>query len=319
MHTRRVEGGPTEATFPEEQAVLPPPPPRRDPARSGAADARADEQARLFAENARARTTASDATSAAPRPNDDILYLGMNTAEAVPGYGAQNDYEAKNLAGVAAGRGRVVRVAASGSSVVDGHDLSKEEGVRAFAKTLGLPPGRAEEIANVLLAASVEGRDELAGLAVVLARGERGEPVPSRWILSGHYGDRISDGASHNGVESRDVQALARALPKGAAQVEDIMISGCYSGSKPQLEAWHAAFPGTRSVWGYGTGTHQKADQSPTGAWAVRHMAAWEAATRGRGAPTEAVRARELMVSGNVSYLAAGAYHAATSVHAKEE
>src|SRR5207248_2611767 len=129
-----------------------------------------------------------------------------------------------------------------------------------------------------------------AGIASVLARAERGESVPSRWILSGHYGDTITDGSgTGNAVRTEDVRAIAKAFPKGAAFVEDIMISGCYSGGKEQLEAWKSAFPNLRTAWGYGVeGSRGERDKSPTGANALRHIQEWEIETRGRGTPAHA-------------------------------
>jgi hypothetical protein len=266
----------------------------------------ADEAARLYAQNAVSTGARSDATSAAPRANDDVLYLGMNTAKG--GSVAQNDREWNNLVGV-----KKERVEASRSGKIDGFDLSDEKQRLGFCKTLGLPDEQAERIAKVIESANPEGREELAGIAKVLARGERGEKVPSRWILSGHTGNVIRDGDSPNQIDVSDVRALAKVMPQGAAYVEDILVSGCFSGGKEQLEAWKDAFPNVRSVVGYGTsGSFTEGDKSPTEAWAVAHITKWLAATKGRGLPTSALQHERGILFQNISYWD-GSYHPAIS------
>jgi hypothetical protein len=246
--------------------------------------------------------------------NDRVLYVGMNAADSHDGKGTpENELEWKSLSYLTGGRAE--RVQTSSGSTVEGFDISSDDGMRSFVKSLGLDDERSKGVVDVLRKTPTAGRDEIANIAKVLARGEKGGVVPSRWILSGHYGDTITDGSgSGNALRTEDVRAIAKALPKGAAMVEDIMVSGCYSGGKEQLEAWKTAFPNLRSAWGYGwQGSHGEGDKSPTGANAVRHVQEWELETRGRAAPVHAREALHGIVgAGNVSYWD-GAYHPAIS------
>lgn len=308
MHTSRV-GGASRAAEPNETPSTEPFFDRA-PAREPEVPHDAGEAARMFAENAAAKPkTASDAAGAPPE-NDRVLYLGLNTTKT--GEVAQNDREHTNL--VFLTRGQVERVAASSSSKVDGFDLSTKEGVLGFARSLRLDAAKADAVAAVLANAPTEGRDELAGIAKVLARAERGGVVPSRWVLSGHHGDTITDGASGNALRAADVRALAKALPAGAASVRDLMISGCYSGGREQLAAWKEAFPNLRSAWGYGwQGSYGAGDKSPSDAGAVRHIQEWEAETRGARTPTAGARSVAAVGGQNISLWVDGRYAPATS------
>lgn len=233
--------------------------------------------------------TANDATTATPRPaqNDQILYLGTNTQKQVGGRVAQNDAEFANLA--FASGGKATRINASTDSTITvgamKFDLTKSADVAAWSRTLGLPEAKRSAIANVIDHADPMGRDELAGLATVWAKGELGGSVPSRMVFSGHYADRIADANGSNAVMASDIQALAKAMPNAAAQVEDIMVSACYGGSTAQMDAWRGAFPQAKSVWAYGAGGHERRDQSPTDAVATAHIVEWERETRGRALP----------------------------------
>lgn len=83
------------------------------------------------------------------------------------------------------------------------------------------------------------------------------------------------------------IHALARAMPRASAQIEDVMVSACSSGfdgasaigTRLPLSDWKKAFPNLKTAWGYGS---PKDYHSPTGQQAVMHIGAWEHATRGR-------------------------------------
>jgi hypothetical protein len=185
-------------------------------------------------------------------------------------------------------------------------DLSTTEGANAFARSLELAPAQTEAVAALLLSANAGARDELAALAHAFAVAERGGDLPSRLVLSGHStGSSLFDGAGELGVLSlRDVFALADAMPRAAAQVEDVMLSACASGFDDpadaydpyavRLDSWRDHFPNLKTAWGYG-GVREF--HSPTGALAITHIEAWELATRGR-ADVIAARASLLRVSG---------------------
>ena len=98
--------------------------------------------------------------------------------------------------------------------------------------------------------ADPDAKDELAQLTKTWAKGERGEEIPSRLVLSGHS---VGDGVwgDHNGeIYRRDIADLAKAMPRAAAQVEDLHISGCYSGGQGDVDSWRGIFP-AKTVWAY--------------------------------------------------------------------
>jgi hypothetical protein len=259
---------------------------------------------RASADFVRRATAASTDTGSAPRVarhSDSVLYLGMNST------GNQNSREAGALKADLRGTGAKLTVVARGetdpalghdkirlagangtSSVVD---LGTGDGRATFVDSLHLPADTAARVVDVLASAAPGGRDELAGLAQVFARGEKGESMPSRLVLSGHsWGDRIYDGAGYgdeNQVSFSSIKELAKAMPAAAGKIEDLMFSACSTGfdgaevhgNRTALSSWKDAFPNLKTAWGYGT----KGDvhTSPTGAGAQADIARWERATRG--------------------------------------
>lgn len=227
---------------------------------------------------------------------DGIAYLGMN------GEDGQNAREARSIKGAV-----VVRHGEDDDEVGPDHvrigegddacvlDLSSWEGAHAFAEQLGVGEKCSVDVARVLLRAAEGSRDELAGLATIFACGERGEPMPGRLVLSGHStGYSIYDGAGRlGGLRLADVQALARAMPRAAAGIEDLMLSACNTGHPtgvsqgPGLESWRDVFPNLKVAWGYGGEGDRK---SPSGAGAVDHIARFRKATAG---PAERVDVRK--------------------------
>lgn len=207
--------------------------------------------------------------AATPR-NDRVLYVGMNDAS--------KQTEADGLRAGGASVTTVLR--RDGTTVrLDGasFDLAGGEGCKAFAEALskkhGLPPGAAEMICKALDDLPASARDELARIAMVLAPGERGAPIPSRLVFSGH-----SDGTDvHMGGESLKldaVMALARAMPNAARQIEDIHFSGCFTSAQIYaVDEWRSACPNLKTMWGY-SGI---APGAPVG-----HMQGWDRSTRGR-------------------------------------
>jgi len=246
-------------------------------------DASSAEAARLYAQNAVSTRGRVDA-SGGPAFNDRILYVGMN------GKDGQCDREAASLRyggnvviehgerSVGADHARV------GARVVD---LATDEGAAALAKSLGLPDAQTAAIAKAIRNAHDGSRDELAGIARVWARAEQGHDIPSRVVISGHcFGNAVWDGDGQLGeLEFSSIRALAAAMPRAAARIEDVMISACSSGfdgasatgARFPLSAWKDMFPSLKTAWGYGN-----EHTSPTGAQAIGHIAAWANATRGR-------------------------------------
>ena len=117
-----------------------------------------------------------------PRLNDDILFVGMNKAG--PGSaGAGNEISYLRSRGI-----RVETVVDSPETVGQGrvkignqtHDLGQPAGRNAFVALLRLPPDQAQKVAAVIDEAQDKAKDEVAGIASVWARAEKGQAVPPR-------------------------------------------------------------------------------------------------------------------------------------------
>jgi hypothetical protein len=200
--------------------------------------------------------------------NNDVVLLGMNKG---------SSHEAQSL------RNRGVNVnhvkdAPTDDTIRTGgrtYDLSQTSGVDGFVKTLGLPEAQSTKIADVINSAEPDAKDELAQLSQIWAKGEKGGEIPSRLVLSGHS---VGDGVwgDDNGEVTRgNIADLAKAMPRAAKQVEDLHISGCYSGGERDVDKWRGIFPKAKTVWAY-TGS---APGSYSGA--TTHLARWDRATRG--------------------------------------
>ena len=223
-----------------------------------------------------ARTQApasSEVTRPPPSPkNDRILYVGMNDAS--------KNTEANGLRASGASVTTVLR--RDGTTVsLDGanYDLADKEGCKRFADALskkyGLPTGAAGILFDALDDVPASARDEVARIAMALAPGERGAPIPSRLVFSGHSNgsDVHMDGES---LKFASVLTLMRAMPNAALQIEDIHFSGCFTSAQIyDVDQWRGACPNLKTMWGY-SGI---APGTPVG-----HLQSWAHATRGRTA-----------------------------------
>ncbi len=210
-------------------------------------------------------------------PKNDVLYLGMNKTareEAKALRGAHVDVIADSKAG-----DDKIKV---GKKT---YDLTTDQGRKDFVATLGLPQAQSDTIADVLKNAQPDARDELAQLAQAWAKGETGGDVPGRLVLSGHSSGGKLWGSEHdsrgnstweNGYLMRDdFLALANAMPKAAAQVQDIGISACFCGGESDLLKWKSAFPNVKTVTAYDGFSPSVATGSKG------FLKKWEKATRG--------------------------------------
>lgn len=219
--------------------------------------------------------------------NDAILYVGMNESSAGLELGTLQ----------AATGGKVTAVLGHTGAKVDTRfgtfDLSDDAQVKEFAAKLvvhyGLPAEVAAKMEKVLLATDPEptnlalghvhgaGRDEIARIALYMARAESGRgEMPSRLVLSGHSagGDMWGDRAGRFELES--ICELGRIFPAAAKQVEDIHFAGCFTYAPIQTgerETWRASFTNMKTMWGY----DHYSGHAPVG-----DLRAWESETRGR-------------------------------------
>jgi len=208
---------------------------------------------------------------------NDVLFVGMNkyaASEAKPlntqGTKVTLIQDAKKDDTLTVGAGKAKKT----------FDLTSAAGRKDFVATLGLPAAQSAKLEKVLEDAGPDARDELAQIARVWAEGEKGGKVPGRLVLSGHSaGGSIwggEDGFTNGSLRRNVLTDLAKAMPKAAAQVQDVAISACYCGGEDSIMKWKEGFPNAKTVLAY----H---DKSPSGAdgGSTSHLQRWEKATRG--------------------------------------
>jgi hypothetical protein len=210
-----------------------------------------------------------NASAPPPTGDDRILYLGFNSASAAPelrGLGPA----ATALAHAPAGEADCITVGART------FDLSVPSEAIRWANTLGLEPREADAVASAIAASAPGSRDVLARIAMSWADGIKAGSVPSRLVLSGHSdGDALwGDRGDH--VALHDLFALARAMPKAAACIQDLHLAACNSAKNGTAEEERKllleAFPNLKTFWGY---------QGASPMAPVDHLAAWQRATVG--------------------------------------
>lgn len=140
---------------------------------------------------------------------------------------------------------------------------------------------RWDKATTLLMEADPKLRDQLADLMRWFSRGERGEVILERLVLSGHsngvelWGDAPADAESKPGtmVIDRDLGRLTDIFPGAAAQVQDVMFSACFSINAVELVI--RMFPNLRTCWSY-----SKFSPDIKGG-SGGHIAAWAGATEG--------------------------------------
>jgi hypothetical protein len=158
------------------------------------------------------------------------------------------------------------------------YDLRTPRGVSAFVATLDLPPVAAAGVRKAFAMCEKEARDELAGLAQIWARGERGAQIPSRLVLAGHSNGDGVWGDDNGSLRLGPLLQLSRSLPHATSQIEDAFVTGCYSGGEVTMDQYLLLFPRAKTIWAY------EAQAPGVDNGATIDQAGWERATRGRSA-----------------------------------
>lgn len=208
--------------------------------------------------------------------NDRILFVGMNNPTLYSA-GAQheiNELRKNGVDMVTVTDSKVGQDKIRVGSVT--YDLTTAEGRAGFVSTLRLSTEKAEKVAKALEGADQESRDELAGIAQHWSIAERGGSAPSRLLMSGHHVGSGVYGDGNGRISWTSLKALAEALPRGAAHVEDLHIAACYSGGESKDAMYREMFPNLKTVWAY------NGSAPGAGSGATVHEAAWERGTRGR-------------------------------------
>lgn len=208
--------------------------------------------------------------------NDAILYVGMNEDSA----GAELGALGPNVTAVLGHAGAKVDTKFGKFDLTD--DAQVKDFAAKFVAYYGLSPDVQNKLEAVLSNTEPDGRDELARIALYMGRAESGKgTMPSRLVLSGHSagGAMWGDNAGHFSLDS--IRELGEMFPTAAKNVEDIHFAGCFTYRPLQEErgAWRQSFPSLKTMWGY---DHFSA-HAPVG-----DLAAWQAATLGRGQISEA-------------------------------
>ena len=203
--------------------------------------------------------------------NDRIVFLGMNpgpTAKASRSMGRQADVTLI-MPSIAPDRIRVGK---------NNYDLRSTRGVSAFVATLGLTPKQTAGVRKAFAICEKGARDELAGLAQIWARGEKGAKIPSRLVLAGHSNGDGVWGDDNGSLRLGPLLQLSRSLPHATSQIEDAFVTGCYSGGEVTMDQYLLIFPRAKTIWAY------EAQAPGVDNGATIDQAGWETATRGRGA-----------------------------------
>lgn len=203
--------------------------------------------------------------------NDNIVFLGMNpgpTRKASRSMGRQANVT-MIMPSLTLDHVRV------GSR---SYDLRNSKGIAAFVATLGLSPRQSVGVRKAFEMCEKGARDELAGLAQIWARGEKGAKIPSRLVLAGHSNGDGVWGDENGSLRLGPLLQLSRSLPHATSQIEDAFVTGCYSGGEVTMDQYLLVFPRARTIWAY------EAQAPGVDNGATLDQAGWEKATRGRNA-----------------------------------
>ena len=212
----------------------------------------------------------------APRSNDNVLFVAVNNSAA---HKSTHESDTLRARGVNTTVVQDAAVADTITTRTNGrattHDLTKPADRMAFALTLGLPAAQTQQIADVIGRAGPDAKDEIAAIAQEWAKAERGGQIPSRLVMSGHHVGGGVYGENNGQLDWPIVGDLAKAMPRAARSVEDLLIAGCYSGGQELMEKYATMFPNVQTITAY--------EGSSPGAYsgATAHQKVWEQATRG--------------------------------------
>ncbi len=208
----------------------------------------------------------------------DIVYVGM---------GKDTKHEAAHLRSRGAGVDFIGDSAlgndktsmdvkdASGRTTRKTYDLTQAGDVDRYVADLGLTGTRAAQVKKAISEVGDDAKDEVADLARTMNEAENGGRVMERIAFSGHHVGSGVWGDDNGRMPWDTVGELAKAFPRAANQVEDLMIAGCYSGGESAMEEYKGIFPNLKTIWAY--------QGSAPGTWsgANAHIQRWEQATRG--------------------------------------
>ena len=175
------------------------------------------------------------------------------------------------------------------------YNLTKAADLDKFVALLGLDAAKSKAVKEAIATAGKDARDETAHIAWIWAPAEKGAAIPGRLIISGHSVGEMFWGKGNGSLYRDTVAKLATAMPKAAAQVQDLHLSACYCGGKWDMDLWLTVFPRLLTIWAY----TDSAPGSYTGA--VEHLHLWDLATRGDKKSIDRLIAEKTRKGGHVA------------------
>jgi hypothetical protein len=159
-------------------------------------------------------------------------------------------------------------------------DLGTDAGRIAFRDALvagpdKMPAARAQALVDKLGGVDVKTRDELAQLGLALHRVGSGDLAANRLVISGHGSGRSVLGDGTGSIKHDTIREIARLFPEGAARIEHLAMSSCFSAKSNELDQFRRDFPNLKTFWGY-NGTSPLAETS-----APAHLRTWASRTDG--------------------------------------
>lgn len=211
----------------------------------------------------------------AKKERTPIVYLGLNP-DVAHEVGELRRYTGASIDLIAPGP-RADQITYRGAT----YDLAEDEGIRRFARALGLEGARAEAFLAAMGTVGEGARDEAAQLVLRLADAELGLRKVERLVISGHNLGTGPWGDGNGQLPWSALGGLVAVFPNAARQVEDLFVAACYSGGEAAMDEYQAMFPKLATIWAY--------DGSAPGAasGAAVHLARWERATRGHREPVD--------------------------------
>ncbi|MCB9654514.1 MAG: hypothetical protein H6729_10345 [Deltaproteobacteria bacterium] len=202
---------------------------------------------------------------------DNVLYVGMNPKSAPIETQSLKRSVGPSVAVYELG----TRKESSGKTAFGGKDynLDSPSDRTAFGKALGLRGNDVSELSDLIDAQPPSSRYEVAGLAAAFSESASGEKPIGRLAFSGHS-ESERFGGRHGEIKLVDVAKIAGLFPEAAAKIDDVNLSGCYTGTKANHALLREAFPKVKTIVGYQS-------KAPSAAQAPDLMGRWAKATGG--------------------------------------
>lgn len=202
-------------------------------------------------------------------PNQ-TFYMGMN-----PGSDKEANVLEKSLGD---------RLSVSEDNLTTQAELSTDDGIKAYiTDQMGIDPTTQKELFERVFTAVHQAtpsfRDQMVGMLKVFQGAQQGNFQLERMVLSGHsvgsemWGDLADEHEPGNFDIAKDLSNVQRAFPAAASQVQDVMLSACWTVTVVPILM--QIFPNVRTIWAY------KGSSPTIKSGSTAHISKWEQETRG--------------------------------------